>query len=212
MEMVPRQSHVPPVPSTSNRVFAILGAIVLVGACSTSSTSPLGTQASISASANESSTASAASPEASPTSAPSGARSHGRIVFTEYLPESLQFELFAVDPDGSNLIELMPDYPRGFGLPRWSWAGDLIAATSMGRDGFETIVPSVPTRTIHLQPPDPTLTLSCAGWSPDRVHLICEGWSPTKAGREGLYTVLSSNGGEPTQLTKPPDGIHDVPG
>jgi Tol biopolymer transport system component len=147
------------------------------------------------------------SPEAS-----SLGSSEGRIVFVRLEPAAHHYSLFTMNPDGSHLRELLPGYPNGFGLPRWSWAGTLIAANSGGgHDGYETILPNDAPNHVHFQPPSSTINLVCAGWSADDTRLVCDGSSATKPSDNGLYTVSATNGGDLRLLTFA-GGLHDVPG
>jgi Tol biopolymer transport system component len=197
-------------------------AILLVGACSTppATTLPGATTASTSEASAPLTTpaGSSESPSASP--GPSLAAGPGRIVFARFKPAHNLYELYTVNPDGSDLRELLPNWTYTLTLPRWSWQGDLVLARA---PSTATILPTAAASHIHLLP-DTTLHLICAAWSPDEQGVACEGWSRSKAGQEGLYTMASGIAAlspftdervpvpAPTRLTTAPKGVHDVPG
>jgi Tol biopolymer transport system component len=200
----------PRVRAIARRVLAILAAAVLAGSCSsphasTSTASPPPSTAAGSEGPSPESSLALATPSAMPASA-------GRIVFVRFDPASKFFVIHTIAPDGSDDREPIPNYPAGFGLVRWSADGGEIAAQQTWEGGFENIVPPTPAGHHHLRLTDPTLQLACTAWSPDGQRLVCEGWSPSKRGREGLYTVRTSDGGDLLRLTSTIDGIHDIPG
>jgi hypothetical protein len=198
--------------SIARLAVAAVGAVLLLSACQ----APIGSPASSPASPSESADGASPGPTTIPSdSAPSASvepPSAGRIVFLRFDAAANHFDVETVMPDGSDVRDAMPQYPLGFGLPRWAPSADRIAAWSTGSDGYETIIPPDPAHHYHLYLPDPALRLACAAWSRDAQRLLCEGWAPSRAGREGLYTVSVATGGELTRLTTPSGGIHDIPG
>ncbi len=142
---------------------------------------------------------------------PSPVAGPGRIVFTEYQGSGSAFTVYTMNPDGSDRRTVITGRSA---IPRLSPDGSRIAVTTSRVDPthFETVM-NVDGTDIHdLLRPDPTLSLLCTAWSPDNALLACEGWDPTKPGREGVYTVRSSDGGGLRRVTTSSGGIHDIPG
>lgn len=197
-------------------------AILLAGACSppTATTLPGDTTAPSSAASAPLPTSAGASqsPSASPGS--SLAAGPGRIAFARYKPAHDLYELYTVNPDGSDLRELLPNWTYTLTLPRWSWQGDLLLARAATT---ATILPTDAVHHIHLLPDTP-LHLVCAAWSPDAKLVACEGWSTNKPSQDGVYTLPSGTAAldpftteqvplaAPTRLTTAAKGTHDVPG
>jgi Tol biopolymer transport system component len=199
---------------------ALLVAAALLSGCSTPPSAPVGSPATSApvASTDSPAPSTEASAPASASPIPSAATA-GRIVFARLLPAKHYYGLFTVNPDGTGLKELLPNWDYGLDLPRWAWRGDLILA----RTKTPTILPLDVIKHIHLET-TASVTLACAAWSPDSMVIACDGMDPAKAGREGVYAVPSRINaltpwtheridiGTPTRLTTPPARIHDIPG
>lgn len=142
---------------------------------------------------------------------PSPVAGRGRIVFTEYQGSGFAFTVYTMNPDGSDRKTVITGRNA---IPRWSPDGRHIAVTTSQVDPrhFETVMNADGSDVRDLVRPDPTLSLLCTAWSPDNTLLACEGWDPTKPGREGVYTVRTSDGGGLTRITTSTGGIHDIPG
>jgi Tol biopolymer transport system component len=119
--------------------------------------------------------------------------------------------LFTVNPDGTGLRRL----PVRFDCcPRWSADGKKIAVSYDTKDGRVTYATmgasGLNFRVLSI--PDPTLSLGCGPWSPDGARFACDGWDDKHAGRNGLYTIRSSDGGGLVRVTSNPYGGHDNAG
>ena len=158
---------------------------------------------------------------AGPSPEGSAAARSGRIVFTQFEVSTGQFAVFTIKADGSDLQPVLvggqPLLARGSlrsaAVSRWSPDGKWIAVTTSTPNGaFEVIVQADGTNERELIRPDPTLQLRCLAWSRDGSHLVCQGSDSTKAGRIGLYTVRSSDGGGLQRLTSFSGGAAETPG
>ena len=127
-----------------------------------------------------------------------------------------------MDPDGSDLKELLPDWTYTITVPRWSWQGNLLLAQA-GTAFSPTILPADAQHHIHVVP-DTAMRLLCSAWSPDATTLACEGRDAAKPSLDGLYSIASQTAalqpfageqvavGAPARLTTPPKGVRDIPG
>lgn len=134
----------------------------------------------------------------------------GRLVYGRHTPPDDAFVIYTADVDGRDERELLV----GAELPRWSPDGTKISVAAEGPQGLIFVGVINPDGTDYMQfdSPDPTLNLGCSAWSPDGERLACEGWDDNDAGRNGIYTVRASDGGDLTRITSAPEGRHDVPG
>jgi Tol biopolymer transport system component len=188
---------------------ALLAVLALVGACGpNTSGSPKPSSSQAVATSPDATTL--ASPSPAPSPSPSPLPGAGRIVFAQFQGTEDNFNVYSMNADGSDLKLLLGG---NHAIPRWSFDGRRVAVTtsSFGSGQFETIVNADGTGARDLVRPDPSLALTCNAWSPDGTRLVCEGWQPGKRGREGLYTVRTSDGGGLTRLTTTTQGIHDIP-
>ena len=63
-----------------------------------------------------------------------------------------------------------------------------------------------------LPQPDPGLEAFCGGpWSPDGERLTCESFGTKDPGRNGIYSIRVSDGGDLQRITSVPGG-DDLPG
>jgi dipeptidyl aminopeptidase/acylaminoacyl peptidase len=209
---LPRWSALSRSQSVGRLAVAAMAAFLLLAACQAPTGTPAPSGPAPSGSGGVTSPGPTTGGSGAAPSASAGPPSAGRIAFLRFDAAANHFNVETVTPEGTDLRDAMPNYPLGFGLPRWAPNGDRIAAWSTATDGYETIIVPDPAHHYHLYLPDPNLKLACAAWSPDGQRLLCEGWSTTRGGREGLYTVSAANGGEVARLTDPGNGIHDIPG
>jgi Tol biopolymer transport system component len=133
------------------------------------------------------------------------ARPNGQILFGRYDPSLDGTVLYTVNPDGSHAQQVVP---FAVGCPHWSPDGSRIAGCgdgAGGADGATIIDPDTGSSRV-LPGPDPDLTTACYVWSPDAQRLACESWSDSDPGRNGIYTIRTSDGQGLTQMTSNPNG------
>jgi WD40-like Beta Propeller Repeat len=135
-----------------------------------------------------------------------------RIVFGQFDDGLDDFLLFTADPDGSNVESLLPTAAE---CPRWAPDGSpkliVCMANPVGLLRPATVQADGSGLTL-LDNPDPTLNIACWAWAPDGTRLLCETWDEDLPGRNGVYSVSSSDGGDLERLTAAADGGHDIPG
>jgi Tol biopolymer transport system component len=141
---------------------------------------------------------------------PAGAKApgtNGRIAF-----ERGNGFVFTVNPDGSNVQQLVPYQTC---CAHWSPDGGKIsigALTDDGRITTATVNPDGSNYEVKTIP-DPTLNLGCGAWSPDGDRFACEGWDDVRPDRAaGLFSVRTADFGGLVRLTTNPYGGHDIPG
>ena len=143
------------------------------------------------------------------------AQSAGRIMFQrapggEVVGEDLETDVYVVNADGSESdVELL--FTDG-GAGQWSPDGSEVSVFCCD-DGMVAHIVDVATGDVRgVETPDPTLELFCDfGWSPDGERLVCEGYGVDDPSRNGIYSILASDGGGLTRITSNPDG-GDIPG
>jgi WD40-like Beta Propeller Repeat len=144
-----------------------------------------------------SSPATAAS-NSSPTShAADGAGSvNGRIAYGQWDPEIEAYNLFTVEPDGTDMLDLGVNTD----VLAWSPGGTKILITDLttGQGNLRpaTINPDGSGFTRLDGTPDPLLDLGCGAWSPDGARIACEGFNDDHPEVDGLYTLRASDGGD----------------
>src|SRR5262245_30353101 len=135
---------------------------------------------------------------------------NGRIVFARcitYTPECEDFVTYTANPDGSDM-RLLPAGASSAPLPRWSPDGSEIALaepqTPACPDG--TICAAVvvnPDTGIYRELPWPlpgAWDVDCFVWSPDGTRLACGTLDDNGTDLSGIYTVRSSDGGDPEMI------------
>lgn len=145
---------------------------------------------------------------------PAGAKApgpNGRIAFQRSDPAADDSFVFTANPDGSHAQQLLPFHAGG---PHWSPDGSRVAV------GACLDPPVCDTAAVIVNPdngsyrglmmPDPTLFTGCVLWSPDGKRFACEGQGQNDPSRNGIYTILSSNGRGLTRITSNPGG-DDIP-
>jgi Tol biopolymer transport system component len=136
---------------------------------------------------------------------------NGQIVFGRFDPAVGDQVIYAVNPDGSHLRQVIPGPSMAGECPHWSPDGSLIA-TCGAPDGGATMLIDPDTGSFQeLAGPDPTLFTPCFVWSPNAERLACESFGQTDPSRNGIYTIRSSDGSGLTRVTSNPDG-DDLPG
>jgi Tol biopolymer transport system component len=145
------------------------------------------------------------------TATPAGAKvsgPNGRIVFTHFGPTESDSVTRTVNPDGSHVRRL---FGRASNVPHWSPDGSQVSIFCCD-DGMAAHIVDPDTGAFReLAPPDPTLETHCGMWSPDADQLACESFGVTDSGRNGIYSIRSSDGGGLTRITSN-RGRDDIPG
>jgi hypothetical protein len=136
----------------------------------------------------------------------------GRIVFGRFNPAIGDFQIFTINPDGTNEVPLLPGAAE---CPRWAPDGNMFLVCAANPKGLirpATLHPDGSDFTL-LDNPDPSLNLGCWAWSSHGARLACEGWDDVHPNRTpGIFTVRSSDGVGLVRVTSNPYGGHDIPG
>jgi hypothetical protein len=141
------------------------------------------------------------------------ALTRSRLLFSRFIEATHTFNgSFISQSDGSGEAAIPMPGPEGGG--RWSWSGDQIAVMTVLPDQrIGTAIIGADGKLLRVLPiPDATLNVSCTVWSRDNTRLACEAWDDANPARNGIYTVLASDGADLQRLTTPPAGMHDLPG
>lgn len=144
------------------------------------------------------------------------AHAESRIVFSRQI-DGGGANIFVARPDGSNVRQVPLPYPvEDFGSANWSPDGrGLLLSNLLRFDAAGELLPFRPgivkpdgSDFRLLEPPGAPADLICTAWSPDGQRLLCGfgGDAP------GVFTIRSSDGGQPTRLTTNPYDATDVPG
>ncbi len=121
----------------------------------------------------------------------------GKIVFGRWDPAVDDQVLFTVNPDGSDLHQVIPGKPVATECPHWLPDGRILACSSKG--AFQIINPATGSSRIVGPPPKPGF--GC-GVSPDGKLWLCSQYAhPT-----GIYSVRSSDLGGLKRITSNPGG------
>src|SRR6266511_534135 len=126
---------------------------------------------------------------------------NGKIVFNADNSVTGQEQVYAVDPDGTDLKLLANDTAAG----QWSPDGTRIS-TGGGIIDFDT----GSFTDLSLGAVYSNKLLGCGPWSPDGARLTCEGGFIDPS-LQGAYTLRSSDGGDLQRVTSDPGG-DDCPG
>jgi len=132
-----------------------------------------------------------------------------RIVFKRLDASTGGTVIYSVNPDGSQATQLFEEVAEA---PRWSPDGTEIAIFCCD-DGLSVHILDAATGELRTLPqPDPGLEAFCGhSWSPDGERLTCESFGTTDSGRNGIYSIRVSDGGDLQRITSVPDG-DDLPG
>jgi Tol biopolymer transport system component len=130
---------------------------------------------------------------------------NGQIAFQRYDPSSHGFAIYRVNPDGSDLQRVFQQDADG---PYWSPDGSEVAFFCCG-DGMIAHIFNVRDNIFReiaplADPPD----LHCGLWSSDGRKIAClssDGTDP----RTGIWTIDSTDGSDPTQITSNLGGEDD---
>jgi Tol biopolymer transport system component len=133
---------------------------------------------------------------------------NGQIVFGRDDPLLQDTVLYTINPDGSHEHQVAP---YGLECPHWSHDGSVIV-TCGSPDGGATRIIDPDTGSYRDVPmPDPgKYFVGCFVPSPDFERLACEGFSPTDPSLNGIYTIRTSDGGDPRRLSS--NTGDDIPG
>ncbi len=142
-----------------------------------------------------------------PAAQATGPGPNGQILFSRYDPAIDDDHLFTANPDGSHVVQL-PPLSAGGECGSWSPDGTRVQETTSNPEGLArpaTVNPDGSGFKL-LDNPDPDLWLGCGNWSPNMRRLTAEGLDDAKPGRNGIYTMRSSDGGGLFRVTKNPGG------
>jgi TolB protein len=136
--------------------------------------------------------------------------SNGRIVFARTDPEVDDSRVFTVNPDGTNEQLLLETFAE---IPHWSPDGSQVAMICCAFALAPTVINADGSGFAQLPIPPGFPIGGCNVWSADGSRLACGfgGFDPPQPERDGMYTIRSSDGGDPIQVTTQPgeDGPDD---
>jgi Tol biopolymer transport system component len=121
--------------------------------------------------------------------------SNGQILFTRYDPATDQTHIFTANPDGSHEAQL-PPLSADAECPSWSPDGTKVLENTGNPQGNArpaTVNPDGSGFKL-LDNPDTGLFLGCGNWSPDMARISSEAFGLVDPGRNGIYTMRSSDG------------------
>jgi Tol biopolymer transport system component len=131
------------------------------------------------------------------------AAANGKLVVNVDNSVTGQEQVYAVDPDGTDMQLLLNDAEAG----QWSPDGTKIAlGPNEGGGGYLNFDTG---SLVDLGLPFdryPDLALFCGVWSPNGSRLACEGFGQTDGSLNGVYTVRASDGGDLRRVTSDPNG------
>ena len=132
---------------------------------------------------------------------------NGQILFSRYDPAIDDDHLFTANPDGSHVVQL-PPFAAGGECGSWSPDGTKVLENTANQNGIgrpATVNPDGSGFKL-LDNPDRGLFLGCGTWSPDMTRITSEGFGVTDPGRNGIYTMRSSDGRGLFRVTTNPGG------
>lgn len=137
---------------------------------------------------------------------------NGAIVFGRAAPGIDGRRLFTVEPDGTHELALPVTFTD---CAEWSPDGTRLHVTASEYPGAPLRPGVVAADGTGLRllgdVTDPRLGLGCGDWSPDGSRLALEGIDEADdPGVRGIYTVRSSDGGDPVRVTVAPAGAFDA--
>src|SRR5262249_45319170 len=128
---------------------------------------------------------------------------NGKIVVNVDNSVTGQEQVYAVDPDGTDMQLLANDAEAG----QWSSDGTKIAlAPNEGTGAYLNFDTGVFTDLGLPFDLYPDLALFCGVWSPDGSSLACAGCGPSVRSLNGVYTIRASDGGGLQRVTSEPNG------
>jgi Tol biopolymer transport system component len=123
---------------------------------------------------------------------------NGQIVFQRIDRKLGGTTIYTMNPDGSHVQQL---FARGAEFPHWSPDGRKVSIFCCD-DGMAAHIVDADTGSFReLAPPDPTLEVHCGLWSPDARRFACESYGITDPGRNGIYSIRTSDGGGLKRIT-----------
>jgi Tol biopolymer transport system component len=128
---------------------------------------------------------------------------NGKIVVNVDNSATGQEQVYAIDPDGTDMQLLANDAEAG------QWSPDGTKFAIVGNDGIGGYLNFDTGVFTDLGVPFgryPDLALFCGVWSPDGSRLACEGFGQTDGSLNGVYTVRASDGGDLQRVTSDPNG------
>jgi Tol biopolymer transport system component len=123
--------------------------------------------------------------------------------------------VFIANPDGSDAHQVPLLYPaEDFGIPIWSPDRNHLLISNLLRfDASEELLPFRPATVAPdgsdftvLDPPGGPFDMYCGTWTADGARILC-GFG---GDQPGVFSVRSSDGGDPVRLTTNPYGNADV--
>jgi TolB protein len=145
--------------------------------------------------------------------------SNGQLVFARTDPEIDDSHVFTVNPDGTHAHQLLGTFAE---IPHWSPDGSQLAIICCGFALAPTVINADGSGFTQLPIPPGFPIGGCNVWSADGSRLACGfgGFDPPQPQRDGMYTLRTSDGGDPVQVTNQlgedgaddfaPDGIRIV--
>ncbi len=135
------------------------------------------------------------------------------MVFAREMPKLDDFATFTIKPDGTHEKRLLGGASSS---PRWSPDGKEIALlTCVNPPDCTTAAAIVDPATGDVSrwfpSPNPHLFMGCNVWSSSGARLACESFGEPRAGRNGIYSLRSSDGKGLRRITANPGG-DDIPG
>jgi Tol biopolymer transport system component len=128
---------------------------------------------------------------------------NGKIVVSVDNSVTDQEQVYAIDPDGTDMQLLANDAEAG----QWSPDGAKIAlAPNEGTGAYLNYDTGVFTDLGLPFDLYPDLALFCGVWSPGGSRLACEGFGQTDGSLNGVYTIRASDGGDLQRVTSEPNG------
>jgi Tol biopolymer transport system component len=134
-----------------------------------------------------------------------------QITFARQIPTG-GANVFIANPDGSNESQVPLVYPaEDFGLPMWSPDRSRLLISHVLRfDASGDLLPFRPATVDPdggnfnlLEPPNAPFDMGCfGGWYPDSTRLLCSFGGDVP----GVFSIRSSDGGDPVRLTTYPFG------
>jgi Tol biopolymer transport system component len=168
-------------------IVGLVSMLLIMAACSESSSSP-------------------DSPEATADAAGSAS---DRVVFKRLDPSVGGTVIYTANSDGSQVKKVFAEEAE---LPRWSPDGKEISIFCCGEEGNAAHLLDADAGKLRALPqPDPKMQTFCGGsWSPDGKRITCAAYSDDDPKRNGIYTIRASDGGDLQKITSFPGGDYSA--
>ena len=128
---------------------------------------------------------------------------NGKIVFGQIEPNYG----VTIDPDGSDPHQIGP--AGSTTCNTWSPDSSKVLCNLWSEDGVQPATANPDGSGFTLLNPNLPLDLFCLNWSPDGTRLLCHSEGLANPADAGLYTVRSSDAGDPVRVTATPPGGFD---